>query len=398
MRFYFSFLPAPVATLLVLFTGVAQVSPATSVVLVSLAWLPSVFWLMRRTQRLEMRLNQALPVEGSSESGADWREALAIISELFEGEIRDVYEEIGRVRALVSEAVIKLTGSFEDLGEQTRSNENMVHEIISRQAGVVDSPDDTDDRLNFMSEASELLEKFIATLVDISKQSVHTVHKIDDMVDQMDNIFSLLQNVKGIADQTNLLALNAAIEAARAGEFGRGFAVVADEVRLLSHRSASMNDEIRECVAAGKQSIEVVRLTVGEMAARDMNETIQIKERVDKAFADADEFNSYLSQRITDLSKVSEGIDASVGDAVRSLQFEDIVVQSLQAADRHMDRLTELSEILVSLRQKSVDQEAHAALMGELHGRLDELSRSWKSGNAKAVNQTSMQAGGVELF
>ncbi len=394
---YLALLPASIVTMLIMAVGIVASHPQIAMAMVSLVWAATGLWLARV---LNSRLTSAGTEKDAhqrDELDIGWRGAVTEMSTLVDREIRSITEEIERVRTLVSEAVLQLTGSFESLGVETRNNEEMVREIIERHGGAGDNAEEKSDKRGFMNEAGELLERFIQTLVEISKQSVQTVHNIDDMVDQMDGIFSLLANVKGIADQTNLLALNAAIEAARAGESGRGFAVVADEVRQLSHRSTDMNEAIRERITAAKEAIATVRTTVGEMAARDMNTSLQIKQRVDGAFEEVDLFDQYLSARINDLSSVSERIDAAVGGAVRSLQFEDIVVQSLGIADRHVSRLVSLSSIMEDFCQDTSTQADSEQSMQQLRGRLHELSNSWESG-AKVVSQVSLQEGAVELF
>lgn len=395
---YWTLLPAIAITLSIQFFGFPALGPDAAVGVVAVAWAVTAVWLARLAARRAKAMADAVPAGETGKPGEEWNRTLAVLSDLVEREIHGVCEEIERVRALVTEAVHKLTESFSSLGVQTRNNEDMVHEIIGRHSGVSDNSGQSESRLNIRNEASDLMEHFIETLVGISKQSVTTVHKIDDMVDQMDAIFNLLENVKSIADQTNLLALNAAIEAARAGDAGRGFAVVADEVRQLSLRSNDMNEEIRDHVTAGKEAIATVRSTVGEMAARDMNTTIQIKEKVDQAFEDADAFNQYLAERIGELSAISEQIDTSVGDAIRSLQFEDIVVQSLSAADGHVARLVELSGIVSGACNTANDSADAGVCCKNLQDRLGELNEHWARDSAKAVSQVSMQAGEAELF
>jgi methyl-accepting chemotaxis protein len=389
-------LPATLLTLFVLFSDFTRQSPQAAVVAVALAWVMTCAWLLRATGS-----RRASPPDNTLERPPvdPWHIAIEEISALIDRETGNVHAETGRVRTLVTEAVHKLAESFQNLGVQTRSNEDMVHEIIARHSGVKGTAGEQENRLHIKHEASELLEHFIKTLVEISKQSVKTVHEIDDMVEQMDAIFNLLENVKGIADQTNLLALNAAIEAARAGEAGRGFAVVAEEVRQLSRRSNDMNEEIRRHVTAGREAIANVRTTVGEMAARDMNATIQIKERVDRAFEEADTFNQYLAGRIGELSGISEQIDAAVGNAVRSLQFEDIVVQALGVADRHVEHLNVLSDMLDGLcAETSSGAEEPGACLPKIRDRVRELSAAWDVDSHKSVSQVSMDAGATELF
>jgi methyl-accepting chemotaxis protein len=257
---------------------------------------------------------------------------------------------------------------------------------------------------NFAQDASNLMTHFIEILVTISKESIQTVHHIDDMAGHLDGIFSLLGDVRGISDQTNLLALNASIEAARAGDAGRGFSVVADEVRKLSHRSASFNDQIRDRVTVARESIVKVRNTVGTMASRDMNATMSSKERVDELLAHVSQLNEYLAIKIGQVSEVGQQIGDAVGVAVQSLQFEDIVTQSLGAAGRHVDRLQGLTAEVRHLRQMvygtpdSVTERGQIEQLSEMRANFQAKCKEWSQQSAKPVTQQSLGAGAIELF
>ena len=180
------------------------------------------------------------------------------------------------------------------------------------------------------------MEQLVEALEAVSGQSGITVTHIDAMAGHLDGIFALLEDVKSIADQTNLLALNAAIEAARAGEAGRGFAVVADEVRNLSERSTAFNEQIRKLAHSAKESIAKVRDTVSQTASRDLDRVRVARSESASMMDRVEGIHRSLGNGMRDIADCGRAIDASVAEAVRSLQFEDIATQALGAAGVHL--------------------------------------------------------------
>ena len=93
----------------------------------------------------------------------------------------------------------------EELAGSVREISGQVQESNRIAASAVQQADETDTRINALSQAA---------------------NRIGDVV----------KLITSVAEQTNLLALNATIEAARAGEAGRGFAVVAQEGKASPRR------------------------------------------------------------------------------------------------------------------------------------------------------------------
>ncbi len=307
-------------------------------------------------------------------------------------ELGEVRVEVERVRDLMQQSVSELNQSFTRLNQLMYQQKSIVEDVVEHSAK--DEQDGEQVNISmFADEASNLMEHFIDMLIIVSKQSMATMQHIDDMVEHMDGIFQLLEDVKSIADQTNLLALNAAIEAARAGEAGRGFAVVADEVRNLSVRSTTFNEQIRERVIKAREVMNKVQDTVSEMASRDMNETITAKERVNDLMNNIAGMNEFLESKVNEVSSVVAEVDAEVANAVRCLQFEDIVTQALGAADRHIGRYMEVVDEMQQAGASKGQPE-----LGRINGTIQEKRRSWKEDRGKAVLQESMQEGDVELF
>ncbi len=320
------------------------------------------------------------------------------------GEMRG---ELQRVQSLVAEAVMTLQASFNGLNGRSQEQQARVSNLIealhdsSSDCELEESCDET--VTGFAQQTDQVLNYFVKYVLETSTHSMEMVERIDEMVEQMNRANELLGDVKVIADQTNLLALNAAIEAARAGEAGRGFAVVADEVRNLSKRSDRFNDEIREVIGSSIANINRSREATSHMASQDMNFAIQAKNRVNGMLERIEGFNGEVEGALSDVSRLSGEIDNLVGDAVRSLQFEDIVRQLTDYSTRNLDRIeavvTNLHQGMLSVRGSGKEgSDALVSSIRKLQTEIDDFLTEQRANEARPVEQKSMQEGEVELF
>ena len=374
---------------------------------VGLAWPSALQWALLTSLTLAWLifawLTAANAHQISPEHASVVREQDALLTELrrfVNNEIEGSRSEIDRARELIREAVGNLGGSFDAMNRKSREQSAAISRIIDRngegdRAGV--------DVARFAQNASQRMEQLVEALEQVAGQSGTTVHHIDDMAQHLDGIFSLLEDVKSIADQTHLLALNAAIEAARAGEAGRGFAVVADEVRNLSERSTAFNEQIRKLAHSSKESIAKVRDTVSNMASRDLDRSREARSEAAGMLNQVAAINASLGDGMREVSMCGHAIDASVADAVRSLQFEDIATQSLGSATTHLDRLTAINKEALALQELlhrsggASDNELLSALR-LIGNRLRDQRTEWERPPHKPVAQQNMGAGTVELF
>ena len=331
-----------------------------------------------------------------SEKGRIQEEMGALATEL-DGTVaaaaEDISGQLEQIRHLVADAAQTLNRSFHDLQRQSTHQIDIVHRLIHEMS----EPAEGEDRVSFTSFAEEtdkVLQIFVGHVVDMSKDSMHMVERIDDMVKQMDAADALLADVKTIADQTNLLALNAAIEAARAGEAGRGFAVVADEVRKLSQRSNRFSDQIKEVLDGSRHNIARARETVAHLASKDMNFAIQSKARVEQMMVQIERMNAEINRRLAELSGITGQIDQAVGEAVRSLQFEDIVNQLAGHGQQSVVRLKEITEeVRGKVTHPQTDDPA-----SDLASLRQHLAERRATAPATPVAQTAMDEGEIELF
>ncbi len=357
--------------------------------LVETAVMAAFFFTISRMHKQQQAEQQATAEETDSEINQD-HELFADFCQHETGQIQEAQGLSEQAHQLIQNAVAGLADSFHELHAQSQQQQEILNDVIAQS---MNDGNDSENKVNvqaFANETSELIENIIEFLIKVSKDSMDTVYHIDDMVTQMDNIFSLLANVQSLADQTNLLALNAAIEAARAGEAGRGFAVVADEVRALSVESAKLNAEIVKHVHLTKESVARVRDTVGTMASRDMNETITAKERVNQLLSNITEVNAFLAEKVNSAGVASSQITDAVNAAVRQLQFEDIVQQTLYKLDAILQSLNESTQLLHNPRDAKSYVEA-------LHASKERLQQRASSVGIAAVDNPDAE-GDTELF
>lgn len=347
------------------------------------------------------------PAAEQHQSGSDvavrWTQALcgleADLNAAVSAPALEAEEQIARAAGIVADATGTLSLSFHSLTDRAERQQELARQVVQRLASQVsDGAEQSIGMQQFVDRIAGVLDYYINLVVDISKQSVATVHKIDDMVNHMDGIFALVADIKIIADQTNLLALNAAIEAARAGDAGRGFAVVADEVRKLSQHSAGFNDQIREQVERAKQTVAEARELVGAVASKDMNVAINAKGDVDEMLRHMQGVNEQLARDMNDLSDMAHATHKDVDDAVRALQFEDIVRQLVGSISNRLEAIRALHRDLA----QHVDAAAQDRLPPDELFSVLNASVSNYAANADStrdpVSQQSISTGSVELF
>lgn len=334
-----------------------------------------------------------------SENFIEQNKSYALIARKVDSENIAIADEVYRISNMVSEATTELAKSFNKMNEQAGEQKELMNASLGDNGN-----NETVSMKDFIDDTSKMMNYFIETMVNTSKESVRLVYKLDDLSDKVVSIEILLKDLKFISDQTNLLALNASIEAARAGEHGRGFAVVADEVRNLSMSSANFSSQIHDVVAEAVGGIKDARKIVDEIASKDMRFVIDARAKNTKLSEAICEMEIKSKESMYAVSVIAGNIDESVNAAIRSLQFEDM---STQLASHVIERSNNISHVF---RELSATIESSESLMAqgggaEMAGAVNNIRQVCESSlehidNIKGspVAQDKMDAGDIDLF
>ena len=318
------------------------------------------------------------------------------LDEITGEESEQVDQDLQRIQTLIHDAIHLLQTSFSTVVDKTSEQTDITLSLVTRISDQHNTEHDKATSLvsHFMVEADEILQSYVSLLVQVSEKSIAAIHSIEDMNGRMEEMFSYLDSVQKLADQTNLLALNAAIESARAGEAGRGFAVVADEVRALSRSSSEINEQVRSKTEEVKTRMREVNEEVSSIANLDLNAAIEGKANIDQMLQKIESINADTGEVLGDLNLRTDAINQEINNAMRALQFEDIVSQLSQHIQQRIAHIKEVTSLAGS---------DHLAT--ELNHTNEEKNRMQQAREAylqqklcQKVTQSSMDEGDVELF
>ncbi|MEG3220196.1 methyl-accepting chemotaxis protein [Vibrio gigantis] len=227
-----------------------------------------------------------------------------------------------------------------------------VHEMSATAEEVANNAQMTADSAISSTENCEQGKQVIIRNQDSITNLAQQVENASGIIQELEknalDINTILSTISDIAEQTNLLALNAAIEAARAGEQGRGFAVVADEVRVLSQRTHSSTDEIREMIETlQKNSMSAVESMqrsqdLAQSSVDDANNATTALEEIATSIQQISDMASHISNAASEQRTVT-------GEVSKNIQLVNDVSDNMST---EADNSRQLSEELRGIAQQ----------------------------------------------
>ena len=286
--------------------------------------------------------------------------------------------DLERARTMVRDATARLSDSFESLklaAEAQRTALRSVTDVLYDR--------DSNSR-SFATSTEALMRQFVDEIVRVSRDSVRIIDQLADLSTQVGAIAGSADAIDGLARETRFIAFNARIETHRAGEAGRTFKVVADEVKRLANASSTLSSQIRHSVSECNRQLSVVHKTSTGLASHDLSHALDSHRGLSTSIGKLDTVNR-------DLEQMLETVANSAADAVRALQFEDMVTQILNATIERVERMGSLCSRAIKVMEQGSNGD-RALPLAEVVKSMTELSERL------AVQQSSVEQGSIELF
>ncbi len=317
-------------------------------------------------------------------------------------ELASLRADGAQVRMLVQDAVGKLSESFTLLRERTAQQNELVAELVSsmEKQGNQSRSDKKKSHITigeFVVATDTILQAFVEHIVEVSRQSMSMMYRIDDVSSEMLQVEESLGKINAIADLTKVLGLNARIVAAREGQASGAFSVVAAEVRRLAIASREVSGLISDVVVETSGHVDTAKEVVKEMASKDMSFSMEAKNRVDAMMDQISANDQLTAKMLQQVARITGDIHNSIGMAVLSLQFEDMVTQITQGIDKKISAMEKWDHVF-DLDLLLNDAMPRRERITYTQQRLQEQQKLLQSISHKPVQQESMDEGDIELF
>ncbi|MFN7959337.1 MAG: methyl-accepting chemotaxis protein [Holophagaceae bacterium] len=344
----------------------------------------------------------AEPAEAPGLPGGITRDVLlrlaACEARMLEGQVNYLTPELLQVDGLVREAAGTLEDALKTLDRSVQHQHLLAGEIqAAMQSTLEGDADGGAGTLDAMSTTiMGTLDGLVTHINEISTSTGKLAEQVEDIRERSYTMESMLGELSEIAARTHLLSLNASIEAAHARQFGAGFAVVAGEVSKLADRSTALSNTIQEQVLGTRLALERTDAHVKAIANQDMDVAMKSRRESENLVMAMRTSNWIVKDLVAQLEENARKVTEQVGHVVRSLQFEDLVHQTLMACLKELGNLLEQSQAWKALEVRLQAGEPEGPALAALETALGEIEAARIQ--FRAVKSGSLTAGEVDLF
>ncbi|WP_224366191.1 methyl-accepting chemotaxis protein [Hyalangium versicolor] len=255
--------------------------------------------------------------------------------------LADVLSQLQRAGAQISattEEILATSGRYEagaaeqasSLDETSATTEELARSArqIAENAGSV--AEIAQRTLAAAQGGQGSAEAFLASMSRMRNDNQAIASAVTRLNKRVQQIGKVVEFINGVADKSDLLALNAELEGTKAGEVGRGFSLVAAEMRRLAENVLESTKEIEGLIEEVREaSRAAVAATEGGVRATDTG--------------------TQLAQQVSESLKQILDLAGQTSDAVRSISL------ATQQQQTGTDQLADTMADILRITQQSLN-------------------------------------------
>jgi len=304
-------------------------------------------------------------------------------------ELGAIRKQTDQIQHLLKDAIAALHESFESLDGDASELMSMMSTLMMEAVGQNNENPEDLNIFQRTDHAGKILAQLVEMIMQSSRNDLRELEYMGELRIPMDRLVKGMQMSRRLLSRLDKMANNGAVDA--------------EQLKHLVSEARAEHEACTEAVNEAMQPFSKLHKLVVKAASREMNEVFKSRSSVEEIIKHFNSINDLISSCRSDVSALSANMRKDLGAAVRALQFEDIVSQSLGHTELHMDRMEGFARILAK-NASSIDKDQMENVV-EYTNRLkllqDEVATYRKNillEETNPVSQQNMDEGDVELF
>jgi len=311
------------------------------------------------------------------------------VSHGMESEIVSIKDQIYQIKSLLTDAIGSLHDSFASINNHSSRQMNLFSSMMSEIVDVSDASGQPQNIFQHVASVESALTELLDMLVEDSRKSLDVVSVMTETVQQMH---------QAVSAEKKTSQMLAGIDQ----EVSRDQPDV-EKIRTLASVALAHQYTVLKSQKEVGNTCFKAQVLVSKVASRDMKKVYACKAKVEDILGHLNRTNALISECRTQSNNVNAELSQQLGSAIRALQFEDIVSQSLGHTDLHLERMdgfvSRVATGIAELHSKSgTTLDEYVVELGKLHQEVMEYRNSLQLEAVNPVSQKNMDEGDVELF